>query len=759
MRTLWVAPQRRGGFIREWLLCGSFAYDLARGAERKPDAPAPPLVGLDTDYLTDHGGEDAIRPVPGMTHERPDGTRAAWFAHASGEDIVDLNAAFGVADSVNVVAYAYAVIHREEAGEGVITVGSDDGVRVWLNGRLVHDNLVGRSVRLDADVIPVSFRKGENAILLKIQQGRGDWGFACRALSVARALALEEKDIQPRILDAPGEKPQLLVVGTDFGLCEVVDDPEPVRVEATAPGGRIVGLSETKRGETVRFDTSQWADGPYEVHVSKRTPEGHRMYKHLSWYKGDWLKQVVEMLKEADGFPQGATDPTALRLRLLADYFLEWLGGDPREEQSSADEPAPSWPALTNRMRDLLLEHREIQLGDVGGCRHGFEHLAWIDEIDGSPQFARVAFPANYDPKGGEKYPLVVYLHGYYWLNPTYLHWYIYGHRQSVYARRRNVIVVEAHGRGNAWFRGIGERDVMRAVEEAKRKYPVDEDRIYLTGVLMGGHGTWHVGSRRPGIFAAIGPLFGGWHYGATMEAEQLAGLSPRQRFHLEGQSSYAQAEALIHTPIFVSHGALDGSVLNSQSAVRMLQRWGYNVFYWEFPDKAHEELPCTDEMIDWLLEHRLECHSRRVRLRAARLRTATADWVRVEQRDDPFAFVQVDALAERINAKKPDGNRYTVISILPDSDWDSSMWDASFVEWVGADTPLDAAQAGRIEATRKRLIPEDPEDEDAVNRAAEDFASDIAILAIFSGWLPDQYNPEEEGQDHGRTEHHSGDE
>jgi len=119
----------------------------------------------------------------------------------------------------------------------------------------------------------------------------------------------------------------------------------------------------------------------------------------------------------------------------------------------------------------------------------------------------------------------------------------------------------------------------------------------------------------------------------------------------------------------------------------------------------------------------------------------------------------QMDALAERINSDGPDDGHYTVVGLFPDSDWDSSMWDASFVEWVEAGTPLAAAQAARVEAARKRLIPDDPEDEAAVNRAAEEFAPNTAILAVFPGWLGDQYDPLKEGQDHEEKTDHNGDE
>ncbi|MEW6074062.1 MAG: ThuA domain-containing protein [Planctomycetota bacterium] len=64
-----------------------------------------------------------------------------------------------------------------------LELGSDDGIEVWLNGEVVHANNVMRGLTLGADVVPVSLKQGDNALLLKITQGGGDWSAACRIRS------------------------------------------------------------------------------------------------------------------------------------------------------------------------------------------------------------------------------------------------------------------------------------------------------------------------------------------------------------------------------------------------------------------------------------------------------------------------------------------------------------------------------------------------------------------------------------------------
>lgn len=59
-------------------------------------------------------------------------------------------------------------------------IGSDDGVKVWVNGELVNDQWIRRISRLDDDVIPLKLRKGKNPILIKIQNMQGHWSFTAR---------------------------------------------------------------------------------------------------------------------------------------------------------------------------------------------------------------------------------------------------------------------------------------------------------------------------------------------------------------------------------------------------------------------------------------------------------------------------------------------------------------------------------------------------------------------------------------------------
>jgi hypothetical protein len=72
-----------------------------------------------------------------------------------------------------------------------LEIGSDDGVKAWLNGELVHSLATVRSVTPGEDKVDVDLRQGPNVLLLKVVQASGGWGFAC-ALRDPDGNALED---------------------------------------------------------------------------------------------------------------------------------------------------------------------------------------------------------------------------------------------------------------------------------------------------------------------------------------------------------------------------------------------------------------------------------------------------------------------------------------------------------------------------------------------------------------------------------------
>lgn len=108
----------------------------------------------------------------------------------------------------------------------------------------------------------------------------------------------------------------------------------------------------------------------------------------------------------------------------------------------------------------------------------------------------------------------------------------------------------------------------------------VDTNRVYATGLSMGGYGTWDIISRRPEVFAAAVPICGG--------------------------ADVAQATKLTSMPIWAFHGSKDGSVpvFRSRSMMSALWNAGADAHYWEYPDAPHDVWSRTyrnNDVLKWL--------------------------------------------------------------------------------------------------------------------------------------------------------------
>jgi predicted peptidase len=113
---------------------------------------------------------------------------------------------------------------------------------------------------------------------------------------------------------------------------------------------------------------------------------------------------------------------------------------------------------------------------------------------------------------------------------------------------------------------------------------PVDEDRIYLTGLSMGGYATWAWATLQPGRFAAIAPIAGGW---APEDACKLKEL-----------------------PIWAFHGAKDSVVPVGphQQMIDAINACGGDAKFTVYPDADHDSWTATyanPELFEWFLRHR----------------------------------------------------------------------------------------------------------------------------------------------------------
>ena len=150
---------RAAGFITEWWMVDDFPNKDHKGF----DAAYPPEKGVDVTKAFDFEGRSR-----------------KWERHGTTDvqGLVDLANLFK--PSNDRVAYAFAVVAVDSDREVTLKIGSDDAVKVWVNGEEVHSNHTHRPVRVDEDTATATLKAGENRILVKVAQASGGWGFCVR---------------------------------------------------------------------------------------------------------------------------------------------------------------------------------------------------------------------------------------------------------------------------------------------------------------------------------------------------------------------------------------------------------------------------------------------------------------------------------------------------------------------------------------------------------------------------------------------------
>lgn len=197
-----------------------------------------------------------------------------------------------------------------------------------------------------------------------------------------------------------------------------------------------------------------------------------------------------------------------------------------------------------------------------------------------------VYLPDGFSEASGETWPVVIFLHGA-------------GERGSdtkLLSRQGLVRDVE-EGRefpfilvapqcpvDCTWDRSLDELDSL--LEEILAKYPVDKERIYLTGLSMGGFGTWHWASHQPQAFAALVPICGG--------AMPLTGFPEK-------------VALLKDVPIWAFHGADDQvvHVRQTEELVEVLQGLEASIRYTKYEGVGHNSWNraySEPELFTWLL-------------------------------------------------------------------------------------------------------------------------------------------------------------
>jgi predicted peptidase len=202
-----------------------------------------------------------------------------------------------------------------------------------------------------------------------------------------------------------------------------------------------------------------------------------------------------------------------------------------------------------------------------------------------------IYLPPAYDKAPDQQWPLVLFLHGKGERGdnldqikeaalPSRLEY------DNGFRRQFPAIVVAPQCPAGEWW---STNELAALLDEVQGKYRIDPNRVYVTGMSMGGYGTWALATAFPDRFAAIAPVCGG---GDPAEFERLA-----------------------HMPIWAFHGRKDDIVpyAESQRMITLLETVGADVKLTTYPNARHDawtETYANPELYTWLFSHTRSTHS-----------------------------------------------------------------------------------------------------------------------------------------------------
>lgn len=247
-----------------------------------------------------------------------------------------------------------------------------------------------------------------------------------------------------------------------------------------------------------------------------------------------------------------------------------------------------------------LVVSLSIAAGSLFAAETGF--LNRKIQVAGTTHRYQVYLPDNYTKS--QKWPVILFLHGAGERGSDGLKQTDVGLGRAIRFHRDRfpAVVVMPQALLDNWWAGEKMSTVaLAALDKSIKEFKGDPDRVYLTGLSMGGYGSWYLAEKYPQRWAAVAPVCGGIRPPAA----------GRGRLPDPGEEAYARAaDATKSLPIWLFHGGADPTVPPDESRKmnELLKARGASVKYTEYPGVGHNSWDRAygdADFAKWLFEQR----------------------------------------------------------------------------------------------------------------------------------------------------------
>jgi Prolyl oligopeptidase family len=273
----------------------------------------------------------------------------------------------------------------------------------------------------------------------------------------------------------------------------------------------------------------------------------------------------------------------------------------------------------------------------------------YVSKIDGSVQPYGLVVPSSYEPKSPHRFRLDVWCHG---RGETLSELSFINGRQSSPGEftPANALVVHPYGRYCNANKLAGEVDLFEAIEDIKKHYPIDDDRLVMRGFSMGGAACWQFAVHYPSVWAAAAPGAGFSETADFLKVFQNESVKPawyeQKLWHLYDCTDYALN--LFNCPTVAYSGEVDRQKQAADMMAKALAKEGIEMVHVIGAKAPHRYTPeAKDEInrrIDSIVNVGRDPVPVKVRFTTWTLRYNRSFWVQVDGMEQHWERARVDA-------------------------------------------------------------------------------------------------------------------
>lgn len=545
---------------------------------------------------------------------------------ASQDYLVDLNKVFGylqMEQSISGNAYLACIIKSDKEKTVRLDFTSDDGAKIWLNHKQILYIEKAESVMDYENYLQLDLLKGENFLLVKVNNGMYDWQMYARLQNESENGLRRHRNLVKRVNNH------------NFFTSSIIDSGNSLVLGDKLPANRYFVRIADEDGKAIYEDTINTEE---KRNIDLPTL-GHGLFYGQLFLNNDSMQQVI--------FKGKIVNDTKNIILELNNHRLS------RKMRNRVDaiiyrfnhllKPGNRGSSLTENQlwqRKIINLHIDLRsiLANVGSLLErkiampGTHIGTYVSEIDNQVQYYLVHVPKKH--MKGKYYPLMIFMPAKLPNHQEYLESMRLADQKLIenlqdLVDKYDIIVLEPFCRevGKINFNSIEETDLFEALKSIKEDYDIDTTRIFLSGSCAGAYKALRFAVRYPTMFAAVGvvaPIF-------------------TSKLSMTTNEWISQSEPLLfirniqNIPILIIHSALDNhsSVENSDRFIDSAKINGLtNIIYRRLNNviDTYYWYEFSDEVVAFLMNYRLISNPKSVFYSTRQLKYNKAYWINILQ-------------------------------------------------------------------------------------------------------------------------------